>query len=425
MNRAQSYAQIPISESLDANDSESSTTPTRAKTSNSHGKGVFRGKGSSRGYAALNSNDNEDDEDEDHFEDAQEDSVMLRPMNSSSAPSSSSAAAASSSASAPRRPVYPSGHDSDNEISVASSSLDEASSSSGNAASSQTRATSSSGARTTNISFLARLTGRQRPERDARRFVQSTMDGVFSNLSAKPRVEKPYEEELPPSYKSAAMDVSPAYYESVVSASGYLDDDEVLVEGLPVGGLLGFMWNVIISMSFQFVGFFLTYLLHTSHATKEGSKTGLGITFISMGYRMFTGKPILTSSGSAISDTEGYDENDEPIVADSDTGYMGNTGTTSPYPYSALGSEYVWLSYFLCLLGGFIVVQSLFQFARAKRAEMVINATSTTELEASVPATVAAGTSSDSALPGATATGSNSGSGLRMDTHTLVVVGML
>ncbi|KAF9930127.1 hypothetical protein BGZ67_005982 [Mortierella alpina] len=397
MNRAQSYAQIPISESLDANDSESSTTHTRAKTSNSHGKGVFRGKGSSRGYAALNSNDNEDDEDEDHFEDAQEDSVMLRPMNSSSAPSSSSAAAASSSASAPRRPVYPSGHDSDNEISVASSSLDEASSSS----------------------------GRQRPERDARRIVQSTMDGVFSNLSAKPRVEKPYEEELPPSYKSAAMDVSPAYYESVVSASGYLDDDEVLVEGLPVGGLLGFMWNVIISMSFQFVGFFLTYLLHTSHATKEGSKTGLGITFISMGYRMFTGKPILTSSGSAISDTEGYDENDEPIVADSDTGYMGNTGATSPYPYSALGSEYVWLSYFLCLLGGFIVVQSLFQFARAKRAEMVINATSTTELEASVPATVAAGTSSDSAVPGTTATGSSSGSGLRMDTHMLVVVGML
>ena len=132
---------------------------------------------------------------------------MLRPMNpsfSASSSSSSSAAAASSSASAPRRPVYPSGHDSDNEISVASSSLDdEESSSSGHDASGHTRATSSnartgSGARTTNMSFLARLTGRQRPERDARRFVQSTMDGVFSNLSAKPRVEKPYEEELPP-----------------------------------------------------------------------------------------------------------------------------------------------------------------------------------------------------------------------------------
>ncbi|KAF9957729.1 hypothetical protein BGZ72_001490 [Mortierella alpina] len=399
MNRAQSYAQIPISESLDPNDSESSTSNSRAKTGNSHGKGVFRGKGSSRGYAALNSNDHDEDEDEDHFEDAHEDSVMLRPMNpfSASSSSSSSAAAASSSASAPRRPVYPSGHDSDNEISVASSSLDDEESSS---------------------------SGRQRPERDARRFVQSTMDGVFSNLSAKPRVEKPYEEELPPSYKSAAMDVSPAYYESVVSASGYLDEDDVLVDGLPVGGILGFMWNVIISMSFQFVGFFLTYLLHTSHSTKEGSKTGLGITFISMGFRMLTGKPILTSSGSAASETEGYDENDDPIIVDSDTGYMGNAGTAGPFPYSALGSEYVWLSYFLCLLGGFIVVQSLFQFARVKRAEMVINATATAELEASVPATVAAG-AADSTSTGAVTTESSSGSDSRMNAHTLVVVGML
>lgn len=55
-----------------------------------------------------------------------------------------------------------------------------------------------SGARTTNRSFLARLTGRQRPDRDARIMIQTTMDGVFSNLSAKPRVEKPIEEELPP-----------------------------------------------------------------------------------------------------------------------------------------------------------------------------------------------------------------------------------
>lgn len=178
-------------------------------------------------------------------------------------------------------------------------------------------------------------------------------------------------------------------------------------------------------MSFQFVGFFLTYLLHTSHSTKEGSKTGLGITFVSMGFRMLTGKPILSSSGSAISETEGYDENDEPILADPATGYMGNTGATSPYPYSALGSEYVWLSYFLCLLGGFIIVQSLFQFARAKRAEMVINAASTAEQEASVPATVAAG-ASDSTVTGAVAaTGSSSGTSSRMDSHTLVVVGML
>lgn len=51
------------------------------------------------------------------------------------------------------------------------------------------------------------------------------------------------------------MDVSPAYYESVVSASGYLDDDDVLVDGLPVGGILGFMWNVI--SKFLYLGGFV------------------------------------------------------------------------------------------------------------------------------------------------------------------------
>lgn len=33
-------------------------------------------------------------------------------------------------------------------------------------------------------------------------------------------------------------------------------------------------------MSFQFVGFLLTYLLHTTHAAKNGSRAGLGITLI-------------------------------------------------------------------------------------------------------------------------------------------------
>ncbi|KAI8350052.1 hypothetical protein B0O80DRAFT_458943 [Mortierella sp. GBAus27b] len=234
-----------------------------------------------------------------------------------------------------------------------------------------------SGARTTNVSFLARLTGRQRPERDARRMLQSTIDGVFSNMSAKPRVEKPHEEELPPSYKTVAMDVSPAYYETSVIAPGFTDDDELLVDGLPVGGLFGFMWNMIISMSFRFVGFFLTYLLHTSHATKQGSKTGLGITFISIGYNMMNGR---------------LPDADDTMDEDSDTGYMGNTDS-SPSSVLSLRSwtEYMWLSYFLIFLGSVIMVQSLLAFAKAKRAEMVITTQTTAALEATVPANAAAG----------------------------------
>ncbi|KAF9352643.1 hypothetical protein BGX34_012055 [Mortierella sp. NVP85] len=187
----------------------------------------------------------------------------------------------------------------------------------------------------------------------ARRMIQQTVDGVFSNLSAKPRVEQPHQEELPPPYKSAAMDQSPMYFETTVVAPGYMED-EVLVDGLPVGGSVGFVWNMIISTSFQFVGFFLTYLLHTSHATKNGSKAGLGITFLSMGTQMMSGRT----------------EMDAPDD-DSDTGYMGNVGESMRSV-----KEYLWLSYFLVLLGAGIMLHSGLEFARAKRTEMVINATS-------------------------------------------------
>ncbi|KAF9920862.1 hypothetical protein BGZ65_010869, partial [Modicella reniformis] len=314
--------------------STTTTTTTTATTNASRRKGKQSDR---RGYSALPHGDikveDDNEEEEDEFEDAAEDSVMLKPLGASSSLASRSA---------PRRPVYSSNDDdgdddNENEISVAPSAAEGSSSGAAAAAAaaavgqnnvstsitSETGATAAtanrwtSGARTTNVSFLARLTGRQRPERDARRMLQSSIDGVFSNLSAKPRVEKPYEEELPPAYKSVALDVSPAYYETTVLTPGFADDDDMLlVDGLPVGGLFGFMWNMIISTSFQFVGFFLTYLLHTSHATKQGSKSGLGITFISIGYNMLNGR---------LPDSE---DSSEDSLLDSDTGYMGNADPT-------------------------------------------------------------------------------------------------
>jgi len=40
------------------------------------------------------------------------------------------------------------------------------------------------------------------------------------------------------------MDQSPIYFETTVVAPGYMED-EVLVDGLPVGGSVGFVWNMI------------------------------------------------------------------------------------------------------------------------------------------------------------------------------------
>ena len=62
--------------------------------------------------------------------------------------------------------------------------------------------------------------------------------------------------------------------------------DEVYYEGLPVGSVFSFIWNGMISMSFQLVGFLLTYLLHTTHAAKNGSRAGLGITLVQYGFYM-------------------------------------------------------------------------------------------------------------------------------------------
>ncbi|KAG0215393.1 hypothetical protein BGX33_001242 [Mortierella sp. NVP41] len=403
---------VPVQDTSPNNNSNDIITSNNSSSNSSTTSGGIssksKGKQNSKGYSTVHNDDDED-------EDAAEDSVMLRPMTASS--------------SAPRRSIYPSRRQhhrlnddeddededdfddreiynlqGDNEISVAPS-LEGASSSSSagsssraasnnqgsSAASSSSAWPGMSGARTTNRSFLARLTGRQRPERDARRMIQTTMDGVFSNLSAKPRVEKPIEEELPPSYKSAALDISPAYYETTVNspaAGYYMDDDEALVDGLPVGGLLGFMWNMIISMSFQFVGFFLTYLLHTSHATKNGSKAGLGFTFMSMGYQMLQGKS-LTEDGTSQAD---------PTI-DTDTGYMGNIPPASELDLPLQStSEYYWLSWFMVILGAAIVAQSLFEFARAKRTQLVVNASSSEGLEESVSASTAAGAAQAFAL---------------------------
>ena len=59
-----------------------------------------------------------------------------------------------------------------------------------------------------------------------------------------------------------------------------------LIDGLLVGSLFSFVWNALISMSFQIPGFLLTYLLHTTHAAKHGSRAGLGITLVQYGFQM-------------------------------------------------------------------------------------------------------------------------------------------
>lgn len=51
------------------------------------------------------------------------------------------------------------------------------------------------------------------------------------------------------------MDTTPPYWETtVITPGGVLGPDDICVDGLPVGNFFGFAWNLLVSMSFQFVG---------------------------------------------------------------------------------------------------------------------------------------------------------------------------
>ncbi|CAG8551336.1 4767_t:CDS:2, partial [Ambispora gerdemannii] len=140
--------------------------------------------------------------------------------------------------------------------------------------------------------------------------LSSSTDGVWSNLTAKPEKETE-KEELPPPYETAAADAAPPYWETTIIAPG-MSGDEIFVEGLPVGNVFSFVWNMLVSMSFQFVGFLLTYLLHTNHAAKNGSRAGLGFTLVQYGFYL-RGRALQEESYQYYGDDD--DMNDKEMLA--------------------------------------------------------------------------------------------------------------
>lgn len=93
--------------------------------------------------------------------------------------------------------------------------------------------------------------------------------------------------DAPPSYAVAQADAVPPYWETTVHAPFSPDSaGEMIIDSLPTGSVFSFLWNMLVSVSFQFVGFLLTYLLHTTHAARLGSRAGLGITLIQYGFAL-------------------------------------------------------------------------------------------------------------------------------------------
>jgi len=194
----------------------------------------------------------------------------------------------------------------------------------------------------------------------------SGSDGVFSNLSAKPEAGEKMEEH-PPTYEQAAADAAPPYWETTILAPGLGGPDDVYVEGLPVGSVFSFIWNGMISMSFQLVGFLLTYLLHTTHAAKNGSRAGLGITLVQWGFVM--------KSGGNTQPQPGQDPN-LPTPPDPNSHDFDPNQITQPDTPSSGGmfdfASGDWLAYVLMIVGWFILIRAVSDFLRARRHEQLV-----------------------------------------------------
>lgn len=163
-------------------------------------------------------------------------------------------------------------------------------------------------------------------------------------------------------YEQAAADSAPPYWETTILAPGLGGLDEVYVDGMPVGSVFSFIWNGMISTSFQLVGFLLTYLLHSTHAAKNGSRAGLGITLIQYGFYM---KGSADGEPPAMNGPDGYAEPKDPNSHDFKPGDV--TGGSSG---DFTGSE--WMSYALMIVGWFILIKSVADFLQARRHEQLV-----------------------------------------------------
>jgi len=235
----------------------------------------------------------------------------------------------------------------------------------------------------------------------------SSNDGVFANMMAKPerlvRVQQgddsiylaPEEaqKESPPSYSAAQADAVPPYWETTIHLSTSADPTagEMIIDGLPTGSLFSFLWNMLVSVSFQFVGFLLTFLLHTTHSAKLGSRAGLGVTLIQYGFALRSRADYI-NNGDGVNDTWSLKDGQPPeliphfeTAAAADEYWSTHNNTLNGLSQGAADGAVItdatteWLSFFLMTIGWFILLTSLLSFWRVKRWERSILNSSTRE----------------------------------------------
>jgi hypothetical protein len=149
----------------------------------------------------------------------------------------------------------------------------------------------------------------------------------------------------------------PQYWETTVHTPAGLEPGaDMIIEDLPSGSVWVFFINLFISFFFQFVGFLLSYLLHTTHAAKYGSRAGLGLTLIQYGFYSRTASVNAAERAAAIQSTGNGQEKTVWYLSGVDN--SANITVTAPSPQDQVEGDNVfeltakdWLSFLLMTLG--------------------------------------------------------------------------
>ncbi|KAL0565679.1 hypothetical protein V5O48_016339 [Marasmius crinis-equi] len=221
----------------------------------------------------------------------------------------------------------------------------------------------------------------------------SENDGVFANVTAKPQpaqvvrtsdgnihlVPEETQKEAPPSYQSAQADAVPPYWETTVVAPSVPGESgsDMIIDDLPSGSVWVFFINAFISFSFNFIGFLFTFLLHTSHAGKYGSRAGLGLTLIQYGFysrRMDNMDYPEEDTTSAIPATGSIPDSPGPMA----TGIPSSSTAPDPSATDNIQLDVIsprdWLAFIFMTAGWFLFLTSCVGYWRVKRWEASIRA---------------------------------------------------
>lgn len=129
--------------------------------------------------------------------------------------------------------------------------------------------------------------------------------------------------------------------------------EDMLHNGLLLGTIFAFIWNFTLSSMFQFIGFILTYLLHSSHAALLGSRAGLGVSLLQYGY------DLLHAVDRALQESK------TPIKPSTADQYPYGAATAPPKQHIP-PAEAITRSQHLCrgliILGWLVIAQSVLRF---------------------------------------------------------------